>query len=107
MKYTETEVQNAKDMSLVNYISSNEGWTIQKLGNFYTTKEHDSLRILNDEKTFFWNSRGINGHNVIDWLMKTRNLTFVQALEELLGRKSETVVKKPVIREEVKQIQLP
>jgi len=107
VKYTEPEIQNARDMSLVDYISSNENWTIVHVGNFYTTKEHDSLRIMKDEKTFFWNSRGINGKNVIDWLMKTRHLTFVQALEEILGRKAETEVEKPKIKEEVKKIQLP
>ena len=89
MHFSDEQVQRAREVSLFDFIRTNEGWTIQKVGNFYTTKEHDSLRILSDEKTFFWNSRGLNGHNVIDWLQKTRNMSFTENIRLILGEDGE------------------
>ncbi len=107
---TEDEIQRARDTSLVDYIRYNEGWTVQRVGDFYTTKEHDSLRILNDEKTFFWNSREINGHNVIDWLQKTQNLSFSERIALILGENLSTpppTNTAPKLKEPPKILQLP
>lgn len=103
-------MQRAREVSLLDFIRTNEGWTIQKTGNFYTTKEHDSLRILSDEKTFFWNSKGLNGHNVIDWLQKTKNMTFVESVRLILGEDGEKHYEKSteiIPTKEEKKISLP
>ena len=107
MHFSDEQVQRARKVSLVDFIRSNEGWTIQKVGNFYTAKEHDSLRILNDEKTFFWNSKGLNGHNAIDWLQKTRNMTFTESVRLLLGEKHCEKAKETVPKNIEKKILLP
>lgn len=110
MHFSDEQVQRAREVSLLDFIRSNEGWTILNVGNFYTTKEHDSLRILSDEKTFFWNSRGLNGHNVIDWLQKTRNMTFAESVRLILGEDGEKhyeKAKETVPIKEKKKISLP
>ena len=51
--------------------------------NEYTTHTHDSLKISHGK--WCWNSRGIGGRTALDYLVKVRGLTFVEAVHTLCG----------------------
>ena len=50
----------------------------------YCTKEHDSLKISNG--MWYWFSRGFGGVNALDYLIKVKELSFVNAVELLSNK---------------------
>lgn len=59
----------------------------------YCTRTHDSLKISNGK--WCWNSRGIGGRTALDYLIKVRGLSFVEAVETLTGSFVPPPQKKP------------
>ena len=53
-------------------------------GNVYCTREHDSLRISNGK--WCWFSRGIGGYSALDYLIKVKGCSFMEAMEAVAGR---------------------
>ena len=51
-------------------------------GNEYRTIDHDSLRISNGK--WHWYSKGIGGHNALQYLMKVREMKFPDAVRQIL-----------------------
>lgn len=81
--FTKTEIEEARSINLVDYLLS-RGENIKRVGSKgeYTLQEHDSMRI--NENKFVWNSQGING-NAIDFCMKYYNMSFKEAVSDLLS----------------------
>ena len=50
----------------------------------YCTKTHDSLRISNGK--WCWFSRGIGGYSALDYLIKVKGCSFMEAMEAVAGR---------------------
>lgn len=88
MPYIPPEViTEAKRMDLLTYLRNYEPSEIVKLsGNNYSTKEHDSLKISNGK--WMWWSRGIGGKSALDFLIKVRGLSFIEAVETIMGNVS-------------------
>lgn len=53
-------------------------------GHYWRGAGHNSLVVDSAKQCWFWNSRGTFG-DAIDWLTKQRNMTFREALDQLLG----------------------
>lgn len=72
-----TILEKVKMIRIVDYAQSC-GFTLKRIGKYYTLKEHDSVRI-DDERNCFWRNstfqRGIKGHSgtVIDFAMEFEN----------------------------------
>ncbi len=86
MSYIAPEVvQRAKQMDLLTYLKNYEPWELVHFsGGTYTTKTHDSLKISNGKWT--WWSRGIGGRSALDYLIKVRDYTFLEAVEAIAER---------------------
>ena len=52
-------------------------------GKDYTTRTHDSLRISNG--LWNWCSQGIGGKTALDYLIKVRGFSFMEAAEHILN----------------------
>ena len=77
-------VQEVKRMDLLTYLKNYEPYELVHFsGNTYTTKSHDSLKISNGK--WMWWSRGIGGRSALDYLIKVRDYTFMEAVETLAG----------------------
>ena len=50
----------------------------------YRTVDHDSLKISNGK--WFWWSQGFGGYSALDYLIKVRNYSFMEAVEILTGK---------------------
>ena len=93
MSYVSPElILQAKQIDLLTYLQKFEPQEIVHIsGNAYCTKTHDSLQISNGK--WCWFSRGIGGRSALDYLIKVNGLTFVEAVEQIVGQEA---VKPPV-----------
>lgn len=100
-------VIEARKMDLLTYLKNYEPQELVKIsGDTYTTKSHDSLKISNGK--WMWWSHGIGGYTALDYLIKVRGYSFVEAVEVIVGR---CAVAPPVYisenKSEKKPLQLP
>lgn len=87
MPYIAPEViTEAKRMDLLTYLREYEpGELVKFSSNTYTTRTHDSLKISNGK--WMWWSRGIGGNSALDYLVKVKGLSFLEAVETIMGCK--------------------
>lgn len=85
MSYIAPEVlQEVKRIDLLTYLKNYEPYELMHFsGNTYTTRTHDSLKISNGK--WMWWSRGIGGRSALDYLIKVREYSFMEAVEILMG----------------------
>ena len=78
-------IEQARQMDLLSYLQRYEPSNLKRVaGNVYCTKEHDSLKISNGK--WYWWSRGFGGVSALDYLIKVREYSFVEAVEILTGQ---------------------
>lgn len=108
-------VQKARKIDLLTYLQIYEPQELVHFsGNTYCLREHDSLKISNGK--WYWWSRGIGGHNALDFLIKVRGMDFVSAVERLAGNidhyttavsEVQIAPKTEHLKEEKKELSLP
>lgn len=77
-------VAKAREMDLLTYLQNYEPNELVHFGgNTYCTREHDSLKISNGK--WYWFSRGIGGYNALDYLIKVKEMPFMEAVETIMG----------------------
>ena len=88
MPYIPPEVvEKAREMDLLTYLKTYEPQELVHFGgNTYCTREHDSLKISNGK--WCWFSRGIGGYSALDYLIKVKEMPFLQAVETIMGNLS-------------------
>ncbi len=80
----ETVVQ-ARQVDLLTYMKACEPEELVHIsGNHYCTREHDSLKISNGK--WYWFSRGFGGYNALDYLIKVKEVPFLEAVERITGQ---------------------
>ena len=78
-------VEQARQIDLLTYLQSCEPQELVRIsGNNYTTRTHDSLKISNGK--WMWWSQRIGGYNALDYLVKVKGCSFVEAVETLMGK---------------------
>jgi hypothetical protein len=86
MNYVSPEqIQVAKSVPLLDYLLLTEPDNVRKVGKEYRLRDHDSLTISNGK--FNWHSQNIGGSNAIDYLVKVRGLSFVEAVQRITGER--------------------
>ena len=85
MPYIEAEaLQEARRVDLLSWLQMNDpNNLVHVCGNTYCTAEHDSLKISNGK--WYWFSRGIGGVSALDYLIKVKEMTLPQAVQEVAG----------------------
>ena len=86
MSYIAPEVvQEVKRMDMLTYLRNFEPHELVHFsGNTYTTRTHGSLKISNGK--WMWWSRGIGGRTALDYLIKVRGYSFIEAVEIIAGQ---------------------
>ena len=94
-------------MDLLTYLKNYEPYELVHFsGNTYTTKTHDSLKISNGK--WMWWSRGIGGRSAVDYLIKVRGYTFMEAVQTIAGQAAVTPpVSLPAEKTTEKKLLLP
>ena len=79
------KILEAKELDLLTYLKNYDPDELVHIcGNAYTTKSHDSLKISNGK--WNWFSRGIGGKTALDYLIKVEGLSFIEAVERIIGQ---------------------
>ena len=79
------QIESAKKVDILDYILKYEPDNIRRIGNAHYLKDHESFEISNG--LWNWHSHGIGGKNVVDYLIKIRGFSFVDAVSHLTGDK--------------------
>ena len=91
--YSKNVIQRIKQIDLFTYLKNYEPEElIHYSKDTYMTKTHDSLKISNG--MWYWFSRGIGGKSALEYLIKVKNYSFIEAVEILVNCLNE---KKPLI----------
>lgn len=78
-------IEKARQVDLLSYLKACEPGELVKISNgHYCTREHDSLKISNGK--WYWFSRGFGGYNALDYLIKVKELPFLEAVERITGQ---------------------
>ena len=109
MPYIPPEViEQARQIDLLSYMKAFEPNELVRIsGNNYTTRTHDSLKISNGK--WMWWSQRIGGYNALDYLIKVKEYSFVEAVETLMGKAAvmPTLTVRPKQEEKPKVLLLP
>ena len=88
MPYIPPEVvEQARQIDLLTYLRRMEPDNVEQVKgtrNVYRTVDHNSLKISNGK--WFWWSQGFGGYTALDYLIKVRNYSFMDAVEILTGK---------------------
>lgn len=104
--FTPEDIQQAKQLDLLTYLQIYEPDQLVKVsGDTYCTKEHDSLKISNGK--WHWFSRQIGGKTAIDYLVKVRGCSFLEAMEIIQGKPLPKAIPAPAPKQEPKRLLLP
>ena len=100
-------IEQARQMDLLTYLQHYEPSNLRRVaGNVYCTREHDSLKISNGK--WYWWSRGFGGVSALDYLIKVKEYSFVEAVQTLTGEASNWIPPPPAQKkEEPKELLLP
>ena len=100
-------IEQARQIDLLSYLQRHEPSNLKRVaGNVYCTREHDSLKISNGK--WYWWSRGFGGFSALDYLMKVRELGFVEAVQTLTGDMGDWKPPPPAVKkDEPKVLLLP
>ena len=91
--YTEEQIRQAKSVDLLSYLQRASPHELVRIsGSTYCLKDHDSLHISNGK--WYWFSRGFGGVSAVDFLVKVRSFSFVEALSAVLKNGAYSVPKK-------------
>jgi hypothetical protein len=94
-------IEQAKRIDLLTYLKEYEPDELVRLGNgTYTTKTHDSLKISNGR--WYWWSQGIGAASALDYLIKVRQMTFLDAVAQI-GALGSAPVSRPAERKKTGQ----
>lgn len=89
------EIERVKQIDLLTYLmSNNPDELIKKSAREYTTKTHDSLSISNGK--WNWFSRGIGGKSALDYLIKVKDMSFLEAVRELMDANTVSLYPLPI-----------
>ncbi len=80
-------VERARNIDLVDFLGSYKGLTFSNKSSEYRCKEHSSLVIRMDRRSFYWHSKSIGGYGAIDFITKIDNIVFSEAMEIILSTK--------------------
>ena len=83
--FTPEEKESAKNISVVDYLTKNYGFTFKKEGRNYRCREHDSFVVKQDERTWYWNSRRLGGGDVIEFVSQFENKSYADALVAIIN----------------------
>ena len=82
--YTEEQIRQAKSVDQLSYLQRASPHELIRIsGSTYCLKDHDSLHISNGK--WYWFSRGFGGVSAVDFLVKVRGCSFVEAVGMVLG----------------------
>jgi len=85
MRIDEKILEQARATDVLAFFEQRNGFTFIYRSGTYRCRQHPSLAIDSDRRSWFWHSKGIGGFGALDYLVKIENVPFRQAVEVLTG----------------------
>jgi len=95
MRIDENILTQARTADVLAFFEKYHGFTFAHRGGEYRCKQHPSLAVKADRLSWYWHSKGIGGHGVLDYLVKAENMAFRQAVEVITGTTPTTAPPRP------------
>lgn len=84
MKLDEKIIERVRNVDVIAFLES-RGFTFAPVGGAFRCREHKSLAVKSDRLSWYWHSRGVGGHGVLDYLIKAENMAFREAVETVIS----------------------
>jgi len=78
-------IERVRNVDVIAFLERHQGFTFAHRGGAYRCEQHKSLAVKNDRLSWYWHSKSIGGHGVLDYLVKAENMPFRDAVEAVLG----------------------
>ena len=107
--FTEEELLIAKEVDLCD-VAASLGYTVKRVGSYYTLKETDSMRIYNHRTWFRWSRKGepgANGGSQIDFLRVFQGMSIREAVLWLLDFAGYKRYDIPYQKQNIRHISVP
>ena len=78
-------LEQARNADIIIFLEKYRGFTFTLKSGAYRCREHPSLAVKSDRRSFYWHSKGIGGFGVLDYLMKIEHIPFREAVETATG----------------------
>ena len=85
MRIDDNILAQAMAADVLAFFEKYNGYTFAHRGGEYRCQQHPSLAVKQDRLSWYWHSKGIGGHGVLDYLVKAENMSFRQAVEVVTG----------------------
>ena len=83
--FTTEQIEKAKEIDLLSYLQHHKPEELAfDSRNSYKTVSHDSLKISNG--MWYWFSQGVGGKTALEYLIRVRDYSFIEAVEIILGK---------------------
>ena len=83
--FTPEEKAEAHNVSVIDYLQKNYGFSFRKENGGFRCREHNSLYVHSDERSWYWNSHGYGGGDVVEFVRKYENKSYADALKDVLN----------------------
>lgn len=79
--FDNNEKAEAHNTSVTDYLSRNYGLTFKSDGRGYRCREHNSLYVNKDDMSWYWNSQGVGGGDIVAFVQKFDNRLDLRAVQ--------------------------
>lgn len=83
-RVTPEQIERARGVDLIAFLRQYEPGELKRVGQSWTLKSHDSMRISADGR-WNWFSQSVGGGDAISFLQKVHSMTFPEAIRTLAG----------------------
>lgn len=83
-RVTPEQIERARGVDLIAFLRQYEPGELKRVGQSWTLKSHDSMRISADGR-WNWFSQSVGGGDAISFLQKVHSMTFPEAIRILAG----------------------
>lgn len=83
-RVTAEQIERARSVNLVSFLHQYQPGELKRVGQSWTLRSHDSMRISDDGK-WNWFSQSIGGGDAISYLQKVHGMTFQESIRTLAG----------------------
>ena len=95
-------VEQARNADIMAFLERHCGFTFAQVGGAYRCKEHSSLAVKSDRRSWYWHSKSVGGVGAIDYLTKIENMPFREAVGTVTGGSPPAAIPRPAEPEKPK-----
>jgi hypothetical protein len=73
-------IEQARNADIIAFLEKYNGFTFAHQSGAYRCRQHKSLAVKADRRSFYWHSKGVGGFGALDFLVKVENMPFRDAV---------------------------